>query len=137
MIGKTLGDDQWVGVTDLCTDPRDPDVLYAAIELDRRKGAVYRSTDRGSTWTKQSEAVAGGTGPHYYQELYVSPHSKGRIYLADVRIQVSEDHGKTFRRLSSARSRGCFTVRPDQLFAVSGSMTWTGGTQDGAAASDF
>ena len=39
-----------------------PDIVYAAIELDRRKGGVYKSTDRGETWTKQSDAVAGGTG---------------------------------------------------------------------------
>jgi photosystem II stability/assembly factor-like uncharacterized protein len=79
--------------------PFDSDVLYAAITLDRRTGGVFISRDRGSSWTKQSDAVAGGTGPHYYQELYVSPHSAGRIYLAGVRVQVSEDHGKTFRRM--------------------------------------
>ena len=50
-----------------------PDVLYAAIELDRRSGGVYKSMDRGETWVKQSDAVAGATGPHYYQELYASP----------------------------------------------------------------
>ena len=46
-----------------------PDVLYAAIELDRRSGGVYRSTDRGATWKKMSDAVAGATGPHYYLSL--------------------------------------------------------------------
>lgn len=156
---KVLGDDEWVGVTDLVADPRDPnrmyaatwqrhrnvasymgggpgtaiyrstdggesweklskglpksnmgkiglaispqepDVVYAAIELDRRSGGVYRSTDRGSSWEKRSDAVSGATGPHYYQELYASPHQAGRLYLMDVRIQVSDDGGKTFRRL--------------------------------------
>ncbi len=156
---KVLGDEEWVGVTDIVMDPRDPDrlyaaawqrhrtvaaymgggpgtglhrstdggetweelteglpesdmgkiglaispqqpdVLYAAIELDRRTGAVYRSTDRGSTWEKRSDAVSGATGPHYYQELYASPHQFDRLYLMDVRIQVSDDGGKTFRRL--------------------------------------
>ena len=75
-------------------------MIYAAIELDRRSGGVFKSTDRGSSWKKQSEAVAGATGPHYYQELYASPHVFDRIYLMDVRIQVSDDGGKKFRRLS-------------------------------------
>ncbi|UCG53797.1 MAG: glycosyl hydrolase [Candidatus Latescibacterota bacterium] len=156
---KVLGDDEWVGVTDIVIDPRNPDwlyaatwqrhrnvaaymgggpgsgihrstdggdtweklskglpksnmgkiglaispqrpdVLYAAIELDRRTGAVYRSADRGGSWQKQSEAISGGTGPHYYQELYASPHQFDRIYLMDVRMQISEDGGKNFRRL--------------------------------------
>jgi len=156
---KTLGDEEWTGVTDLVMDPRDPDVLYAAtwqrhrnvaaymgtgpgsgihrsldggetwekltrglpsskmgkiglaispqqpdilyaaIELDRATGGVWRSADRGASWEKRSDAVSGATGPHYYQELYASPHQFDRLYLMDVRIQVSDDGGKTFRRL--------------------------------------
>ena len=87
------------GKIGLTISPQNPDVLYAAIELDRRSGAVYRSTDRGSSWEKRSDTVSGGTGPHYYQELYASPHQFDRIYLADVRMQVSDDGGKTFRRM--------------------------------------
>ena len=89
-----------LGKIGLAISPLRPDVVYAAIELDRRKGGVWRSSDRGSSWEKRSETVSGGTGPHYYQELYASPHAFDRIYLLDVRIQVSEDGGKTFRRLS-------------------------------------
>ncbi|MEM8798967.1 MAG: glycosyl hydrolase [Pseudomonadota bacterium] len=88
-----------MGKIGLAVSPINPDVVYAAIELDRRKGAVYRSSDRGASWVKGADAVAGGTGPHYYQELYASPHKMDRIYLADVRMQVSDDGGKTFRRM--------------------------------------
>jgi photosystem II stability/assembly factor-like uncharacterized protein len=87
------------GKIGLAISPQNPDVLYAAVELNRRKGAVYRSTDRGSSWEKRSDTVSGATGPHYYQELYASPHADGRIYLVDVRMQVSDDGGKTFRRV--------------------------------------
>lgn len=156
---KVLGDDEWVGVTDILIDPRNPDqlyaatwqrhrnvaaymgggpgsgiyrssdggetweklsnglpgsnmakiglaispqnpdVIYAAIELDRRTGGVYSSANRGSSWTKQSDAVSGATGPHYYQELYASPHQFDRLYLVDVRMQISNDGGKTFTRM--------------------------------------
>ncbi len=88
-----------LGKIGLAISPFNSDVIYAAIELDRTTGGVFMSEDRGLTWKKQSETVSGGTGPHYYQELYASPHHEGTIYLADVRIQVSDDHGKTFRRL--------------------------------------
>ncbi|MBN1339319.1 MAG: hypothetical protein JXA03_08350 [Bacteroidales bacterium] len=90
---------QDMGKIGLAISPQKPDILYASIELERRTGAVYRSTDRGSSWVKMSETVSGATGPHYYQELYACPHRFDRIYLADVRIQVSDDGGKTFTRL--------------------------------------
>ncbi len=153
---RTLGDNAWVGATDIVIDPRDPDVLYAAtwqrqrtvaaylgggpgsglhkstdggetwtkltngipksnlgkiglaispfnsdviyaaIELDRKKGGIFMSTNRGISWTKQSDAVSGGTGPHYYQELYASPHQEGKLYLMNNRVLISNDHGKTY-----------------------------------------
>jgi photosystem II stability/assembly factor-like uncharacterized protein len=156
---RTLGNDEWTGVTDIVQDPNNPDViyaatwdrhrtvaaymgggpgsglhkstdggktwiqlksglpkgnlgkiglalspqksnvLYAAIECDRRTGEVYRSDDYGNSWKKMSSAVSGATGPHYYQELYASPHKFDRLYLMDVRAQVSEDGGKTFTRM--------------------------------------
>ncbi len=78
-----------------------PDVIYAAIELDRTTGGVFMSENRGATWKKMSDAVSGATGPHYYQELYTSPHKDGRLYLMDNTIQISEDHGKTFTRFQN------------------------------------
>lgn len=159
---KTLGDDEWVGATDLVIDPRNPNVLYAAtwqrhrnvasymgggpgsglhksidggvtwtalkkgipnsnlgkiglaispqnpdniyaaIELDQTKGGVFMSSNRGASWQKMSNTVSGGTGPHYYQELYASPHKEGKLYLMDVRVQISEDYGRTFNRMNES-----------------------------------
>jgi photosystem II stability/assembly factor-like uncharacterized protein len=89
-----------MGKIGLAISPQKPDVVYAAIELDRRKGGVYRSENRGASWTKMSDAVAGGTGPHYYQELYASPHQFDKLFLVDNYMQVSEDGGKTFYRMN-------------------------------------
>ena len=88
-----------MGKIGLAISPQKPDVVYAAIELDRRKGGVWRSTNRGASWEKRSDTVSGATGPHYYQELVASPHAFDRLYLMDVRIQISDDGGKTFRRM--------------------------------------
>lgn len=89
-----------MGKIGLAISSQNPDTLYAAIELDRRSGGVFKSIDRGQTWKKQSSTVSGGTGPHYYQELYACPHHHDRLYLMDVRMQVSDDGGKTFRTVS-------------------------------------
>jgi len=90
------------GKIGLAISPQKPDVVYAAIELNRTEGGVWRSTNRGASWEKRSDAVSGATGPHYYQELYASPHAFDRLYLMDVRIQVSDDGGKNFRRLQES-----------------------------------
>lgn len=88
-----------LGKIGLALSPQNPDVIYAAIELDLTKGGVFMSTNRGKTWKKQSDAVAGGTGPHYYQELYASPHAEGRLYMINNSMLTSDDHGKNFRVL--------------------------------------
>jgi photosystem II stability/assembly factor-like uncharacterized protein len=105
-----------MGKIGLAISSQQPDIIYAAIELDRTTGGVYRSTDRGASWEKRSDAVSGATGPHYYQELYTSPHQFDRLYLVDVRIQVSDDGGKTFRRLSEREKHSdnhAIAFRPD------------------------
>jgi photosystem II stability/assembly factor-like uncharacterized protein len=104
---STDGGDSWtkikkglpsanMGKIGLAISPMQPNVLYAAIELERKKGAVYRTDNAGASWSKMSETVSGGTGPHYYQELVASPHVFDKIYLMNVRMLVSENGGKKF-----------------------------------------
>ncbi len=89
-----------LGKIGLALSPFNPDRIYAAIELDRKKGGLFMSTNRGSSWTKQSDMVAGGTGPHYYQELYADPHQEGRIYLMNNYVLISDDHGKNYYQMN-------------------------------------
>lgn len=90
-----------MGKIGLAISPMQPDVLYAAIELDLREGGVWKSTDRGASWDKKSDMVSGGTGPHYYQELYASPHYFDRIYLMSNTSQISNDGGATWTPLNN------------------------------------
>ncbi len=92
-----------IGKIGLAISPQKPDEVYAAVEEIRQKGAVYKSWNRGASWKKMSNTVSGATGPHYYQELYASPHEYDKIFLMDVRTQVSEDGGKTFYRMKESR----------------------------------
>nr|WP_083332600.1 glycosyl hydrolase [Hyphomonas sp. Mor2] len=90
-----------MGKIGLAMSPMQPDVLYAAIELDLREGGVWKSTDRGASWEKKSDMVSAGTGPHYYQELYASPHHFDRIYLVSNTSQISNDGGATWTGLNN------------------------------------
>lgn len=89
-----------LGKTGLAISPFNSDMIYAVIETDRKTGGLYISTNRGASWKKQSDMVSGGTGPHYYQELYADPHQEGRIYLMNNNVLISDDHGKTYRQMN-------------------------------------
>lgn len=117
-----------LGKIGLTMSPFDNQTLYAAIELDRKKGGVYISHNAGASWTKQSDAVSGGTGPHYYQELYASPHHEGTLYLMSNYTQVSVDHGKTFVTMNEKKKHVdshamAFTSDPNYvLFGTDGGL---------------
>ncbi|MEC3905474.1 glycosyl hydrolase [Tamlana sp. 2201CG12-4] len=108
---STDGGDTWVKLTKgipesnlgkigLAISPFNSEIIYAAIELDRRKGGLFMSVNKGNSWTKQSNAISGGTGPHYYQELYASPHHDGKLFLMSNTVQISDNHGKTFYNMN-------------------------------------
>jgi photosystem II stability/assembly factor-like uncharacterized protein len=81
--------------------PQRPDVVYATIELAGRTGGFWRSEDGGETWSKTSDYTSGGTGPHYYQEIWVDPHRFDVIYHANVRLGRTEDGGRTWQSVGS------------------------------------
>jgi len=85
----------------LAVSPIRPDVVYASIELAGRKGGFWRSEDGGESWDKMSDYISGGTGPHYYQEIYCDPHRFDVIYQANVRLGRTEDGGKTWEPVES------------------------------------
>jgi len=90
-----------MGKIGLAISAQNPDVVYAGIELNQRKGGLYRSADRGASWVKMSDAVAGGTGPHYYQEIFTDPHHFDRVYMASNYSQYSNDGGKTWTPINA------------------------------------
>ncbi len=87
------------GKIGLAISPQNPDVIYATIEVANRKGGFFRSEDGGDTWEKRNEYLSSGTGPHYYQEIFASPHAFDRVYQMDVHMHVTNDGGETFERL--------------------------------------
>ncbi len=90
-----------MGKIGLAVSPMKPNVVYAGIELAGRTGGFWRSEDGGESWTKMSDYVAGGTGPHYYQEIWADPHRFDVVYHANVRLGRTEDGGKTWQTVES------------------------------------
>ncbi|MGD2088707.1 MAG: glycosyl hydrolase [Candidatus Aminicenantes bacterium] len=88
-----------MGRIGLAVSPIKPNVVYATIEASKKEKGFYRSEDRGESWEKQNSYTSGGTGPHYYQEIFASPHRFDRVYQMDVWMHVTDDGGKTFRKI--------------------------------------
>jgi len=86
-----------MGRIGLAVSPADPDVVYAIIEAANKAGGFFRSTDSGGNWEKMSDYMS--TSPQYYNEIIADPVNVGRVYSMDTFAQVTEDGGKTFRRL--------------------------------------
>ncbi len=91
-----------LGKISLQVSPQKPNVVYATIELPGRKGGFWRSIDYGASWQKTSDFVSGGTGPHYYQELWADPHRYGVLYQANNYFSRSTDDGVTWENIEGA-----------------------------------
>ncbi|HEX9800977.1 MAG TPA: glycosyl hydrolase [Thermoanaerobaculia bacterium] len=85
-----------IGRIGLAISPLDPDVVYAMVEADGEAAGFYRSADRGESWEKRSDFASSG---NYYTEIFADPHTLDRIYAMDTFLMVSDDGGKSFRRL--------------------------------------
>jgi photosystem II stability/assembly factor-like uncharacterized protein len=92
-----------MGKIGMAISPMNPDVLYATIETDNRKGGFYRSANQGASWTKVSDEIGAGTGPHYYQEIFADQHQFDRVYIASNYSKVSDDGGKTWTPINTKR----------------------------------
>lgn len=89
------------GKMSIVVSPQKSNVVYVTIELADRKGGVFRSDNYGASWTKMSDYVGGGTGPHYYQELYCDPHRFDVLYHANVQLGRSRDGGATWESVGN------------------------------------
>ena len=78
----------------------EPDTVYATIEAANKAGGFFRSLDGGQTWERRNEQVSGSA--QYYQELICDPKDPKRVYSMDTWMQVTEDGGKTWRRVGEA-----------------------------------
>jgi photosystem II stability/assembly factor-like uncharacterized protein len=70
-----------------------------------RGATVFRSNDKGMSWSQTSEnneymEGLGGTYGWVFGQMRVDPNYEDRIYVMGLGLNVSDDQGKTFRRLS-------------------------------------
>ena len=97
--GLPTGDVGRIGISIYRKDPR---TVYVSVEqgerynastaYEQRKAGVYRSDDKGETWTHMSD---WNPRPMYASQIRVDPNDDKRIYMVNS-YSFSDDGGKTF-----------------------------------------
>ncbi|HEY6246102.1 MAG TPA: hypothetical protein VIX17_19285 [Pyrinomonadaceae bacterium] len=85
-----------LGRIGIAISPVDSNVIYAIVEAADRKGGIFRSSDRGGSWERRNEFDVGAM---YYARIVADPKDVDRIYVMNVFLMVSDDGGRTVRRL--------------------------------------
>ena len=85
-----------MGRVGLAISPVNSNVIYATVEAADRKGGIFRSNDRGGSWERRNEFDATAM---YSARVVADPKDVDRIYLMNVFLMVSDDGGRTLRRL--------------------------------------
>src|SRR5688572_22042719 len=85
-----------IGRVGLAISPVDSNVIYATVEAADRKGGIFRSNDRGGSWERRNEFDSTAM---YYARIVADPKDVDRIYVMNVLLMVSDDGGRTLRRL--------------------------------------
>jgi photosystem II stability/assembly factor-like uncharacterized protein len=85
-----------MGRVGMAISPANPDVLYAIIEAEDKKGGFFKSADRGESWNKVNDYVTSG---NYYQELFCDPNDVDKVFAMDTYCHVTVNGGKSFSKL--------------------------------------
>jgi len=113
---KILYVDENTGCTDVAIDPRNPDIVYAAMWQFRRSpdfftsggpgSGLYKSTDGGRNWRQLTEGLPGGELGRI--ALAVAPSQPDRIYAvveaAESALYRSDDKGETWEKKNTQKA---------------------------------
>jgi photosystem II stability/assembly factor-like uncharacterized protein len=83
----------------LAVAPSKPGLVYATVEA--KKTALYKSDDRGESWTEVNDSSLVNNRPFYFSRMVVDPSNPDRIYKMGTIAAVSNDGGRTFSGLGS------------------------------------
>jgi photosystem II stability/assembly factor-like uncharacterized protein len=77
-----------------------PNVVYALVEAEPPKNALYRSDDGGKTWQVRDRSQNMIWRPFYFANLIVDPKNPEKIYKPGGSLIASSDGGKSFSNIA-------------------------------------
>jgi photosystem II stability/assembly factor-like uncharacterized protein len=88
----------------ISVSPAQPSVVYALVESART--ALYRSDDRGETWSSMNTSSNVSQRPFYFSLVVADPRLPDRVYKPGLQLAVSDDAGKTWGILGAGGAFG-------------------------------
>ena len=114
---STDGGDSWTELTEnpgmpegpigkigVAVSPADPQRVWAIVEAN--EGGVFRSDDRGATWTRTNDERKLRQRAFYYSRIYADPENADVVYGLNTRLFKSTDGGVTFDELENQPPHG-------------------------------
>ena len=77
-----------------------PNIVYLISET-KSEGTLFRSEDRGTSWTKVSDNTAITFRPFYYDDIRVDPSNPNHLWALASTILVSNDGGRSWTSTSN------------------------------------
>ena len=99
LTGNGLPTKPW-GRVAVAVAPSKPSVVYAFIEAEPPKNALYRSDDGGKTWQIGDRSQNMIWRPFYFANLIVDPKNENKVFKPDGPLIVSTDGGKSFSNVA-------------------------------------
>ncbi len=135
IINNGLPDTKFTGRIGLAVSHSNPNVIYAFVDDHEKKrdpkpgetdsyerriqkvvigGVIYRSNDKGNTWTKMGEVhdfftPFSGTYGWVFGQIRVHPKDENKVYALGVSKAISENGGKTWKQWNPTDKTGDWT----------------------------
>jgi len=88
-----------VGRSGVTVSPADPDRVWALVTAKGERGGVYRSDDRGETWTRINGARKLRQRGWYYSHIHADPQDENTVYVLNADAHRSVDGGESFESI--------------------------------------
>jgi len=97
--GLPDGSQSLVGRIGVTVSPANPDRVWALVTAKGEEGGVYRSDDRGETWTRINGARKLRQRGWYYAHIHADPQDENTVYVLNADAHRSVDGGASFESI--------------------------------------